>query len=686
MNEINNSLSISAQSSAGMKEELNDEFIDDTHDLLLQTLVSYGNTYTDKEMSKLRSLIELMCYVAQNDDRQAIPFPTAFGKSTSLQAFITSLSKHNIESVGVTVCLSSINEIEDFVKGLESMGCDMEKVATTHTRSERSGIKCFTNDLEVLETKQFILMTQQRIEASAGKEYSIAPLLFWMSNARLMLWDESLRTMKGSYIEERVLFDGIETLRGRYMRYPKERNVHIGMLMDYVSRVELIIETGKPTDMPSISEEFDIDEVRSFISSDSVTENSLSNTIIKLISFSGSHVSIAPDKDDSSNLVVRFQKRIPDSMARVVVLDASVTLDKFAEYDKSLKVRRDLEVVRSYAGCKIIWVEANSSKSGLKDDETRDDQIGAINFVFKERIEVLADQRVLAVTHKADKKNRFDLVEHLSTGFPNLSIKDDGDQEIGCNILTWGQERSTNRFSDVTVGFNLGLLYLPVEHIKATLMAQSRNHSFIPTRDEINKAQHANQLTMLSQLIARMSREFHEGRISEPWTFVLIDKNAKALAEELIDRNFRGAECKSAGLSMALAIKMHSAADQFEHVKRVVDMIMMKNGKGAVSMTEIRKQARINSLATDSSKWKGTEEYAKPYAERQKILEGRRFAGKKVKLNGKRGLRHMIEMHMLKNGYEVQGRGFIKKNTEIVTPSPHTQTLQQYSLHQGGIN
>ena len=351
-------------------------------------------------------------------------------------------------------------------------------------------------------------------------------------------------------------------------------------------------------------------------------------------------------------------------MTRVVVLDASVTLDKFAEYDRSLKVRHELEVNRSYTGCKIIWVEANSSKSALKDSEVRDDQIEAINFVLNERLNASGEQRVLAVTHKTDKKNGLDLVEHLATEFPNLSIKNDGECDTGCNILTWGQERSTNRFSDVIVGFNLGLLYLPVENIKATLMAQSRDHSFIPTRGEINEAQHANQLTMLSQLIARMSRAFSEGRITKPWTFILIDKNAKALAEELIERNFLGAECKPAGFPLALACKMRGVEALFVPVKEDLEVLIARDGRSVISMTEIRKNAFITSLATDSSKWKGTEEYAKPYAERQRILEGRRMAGRKVKLKGKKGLRYMIEAHLLKNGYKVQGRSFIKKHNE----------------------
>ncbi|MCL4182795.1 MAG: hypothetical protein KJ011_05040 [Burkholderiaceae bacterium] len=462
-------------------------------DLALDHMEANGNVIGEAQGTVLLGLLKLYCEMlfGHLKGRFGVPVPTGYGKTTSAAALIVALHKAKVTDRPLAVAASRVEALCDLRADIDVIarraGCLeglADKIGMHHSYSD-----AVFPPTEGNERRQFLLVTQAQLSASSKAETVLAH----ESGAdRLVIWDESLLPSSVFAIDLQEAFGGAAAVLSdaTFHAAVSEAAAWFTDAQDRLLSAQSIDATeGAVISLPPID-----DEKHKRLRS-SIASHRYSDVLLPLLDMAGGKVRVNPRRnaEGSKGAVVTFRVSVPDSLERIVILDASFPINRLYEVDRrvtpwteSPSVRHlagelDLQHLKDYSQVTIRHMRRGGGRSSVENDLVRGggklmaDVVRLID-------EVPSDESVLIFTFKHRGRSAdlpAALRASLKKGGVDLDAKvpvgKDGQLRSRINIATWGQECGTNAFAHCKHVILLGVLRLSFGELLGRYLAASEN-------------------------------------------------------------------------------------------------------------------------------------------------------------------------------------------------------------------
>lgn len=259
-------------------------------------------------------------------------------------------------------------------------------------------------------------------------------------------------------------------------------------------------------------------------------------TLEKLIQYGGAKGKQIIAKSNKS--FIQFDVVIPDEVDKIVVLDASAEINLLQQYDSSLKLGDIGDVKKDYRNVTVNYCPVQSSRDYLSSIFSGSSKT---NVYLKELGHIVQayipeGEEFIVFTHKdRDGINyRSQILGYLGT--LGLGYRD------RCHVITWGNERGTNRYAHVKYAITVGVNYRDASEIGASIIGQNRDLSYEVDNREIKRVSDSLQADALYQGISRGNmRVVKKGLAGQMtcWIFHKEKESIEILKQEMHNANFR---------------------------------------------------------------------------------------------------------------------------------------------------
>ena len=503
-----------------------------------------GSTYSNAEKDYLLTQAQAFTDIFNNNWRIAVPSPTGFGKSVMLKTFILLLHEKGIAD-GVIIYLSNLNEMNKTILDIIDFGVPKEKLGVHFSNTSSSihnDMPCYC-EIDELKNKQFIIITQQKAYANAHKSIEDMQDIYIKDGInRIGIWDEAIETATYTDVKTEDIINTISSLKLRYRNNKVlhsregendqiEDNTDLHNLITYLNKVDDLCYQEPHTFTLPDSSTFNLEYCKNIFRGKNKDEY---DHIKNIINFETDKIQHTKDISNSGNHFLSIRPNIPEYLDKILVLDASVSINYLLnKYDSTFDKIIKSEVKRDYSNCTIWKVKLGSGRSSInqgnkykKGDvtltETVENYIDITNH-FIESIQSHSKEVMIGIQTTSP--------ENITLG--KIDLEKVVTQEIkNSKPVTFGKHTGRNDLSDIDIGAIINGWNLPQKVANQSIISQKQDIDYYPTYDEINNVLISHKAMAYYQLIGRMKRQYTEGK-SEPWNFLIIDYDVDKIVDEL---------------------------------------------------------------------------------------------------------------------------------------------------------
>lgn len=513
-----------------------------THSHTIDLLNKFDNDPNELHEKAIWSICEGLSYsaLASKPIRVAYPLPTGMGKTSAFRCFVKSIQECGLD-ISLAYCAERIEDLADLKLNLIKDGICEDKIGLLHsssyTHKDISSI-----DRSEAENYQFLLLAHGRVQHQYSNP---STYLYYEGRKRdLVVWDEALLTTNGIALNVDMLRGDIANWRKVYESKRSEGRTPLGSEVDFVymdkflTEVEALLAQGQ-WDAELSLPEFDVIRFNYRRSLYAILGRSRTSELEKLIEYSGINGKLI--RAGSNKAFVRYEVVVPDGVDKIVVLDAGAEINQLIQYDQTVKLGDIGDVHKDYQSVTIYYTPVKSSRDYLGQEFRQSPES---NHYLKELGHIVQDkipenEEFLLFTYK-DRNNiqyKTQILDYLDT----LGL---GCRER-CNVITWGNERGTNRFSHIKYAITVGVVYRDPSEIAASIIGQKRDMGYSVSNEEIKEVSNSLQADILYQGLSRgYMRCVRNGVAGEMTCWVLhkeqraIDMLVKALPNVSIEHYF----------------------------------------------------------------------------------------------------------------------------------------------------
>jgi len=576
-------------------------------------LEQYGNELDEKHSRAIWSISEGLSYsaLANGPIRVAYPLQTGMGKTSSFRGFVRGLLDRD-EDIAIAYCAERIQELHDLKQLLiEEDGVPEREIGLLHSSSSKY------RDIPSIDWAEagdyrFLLLAHGRVQHQLSNTQTY---LYYQGRKRdLVVWDEALLTTNGESINVDRLLGDIASWKTQYQqklkdgRTPRRHPEEYQYMFEYLSGVEGVLDqqyVGQIFPIPKFDDEWHEYKRPLRI----IMGRGRSINLEKLIEYSGIDGKII--LAGSNKAFIRFDVVVPDEVDKIVVLDASAEINLLQGYDKSIQLGDIGDIQKACQNVTIHYAPVKSSRDYLssvfKADRETNLYLKELGHIVQELIPQTEDFLVFTYKDRDGVQFEGQILEYLDSLGNGYRGR--------CNVVTWGNERGTNKYSHVKYAITLGVMYRDHSEIAASIIGQNRDLGYQVTNTEIKDVSDSQQADILYQGLSRGNmRHTNKGVAGEMtcWVFHKEEKAIKMLTEAMPNVDvcsYIPVYLSEHGVSDAVSELAGMIVEYLDSVPSGIDKISLRRLAKALGYTKTNSRKWTDAVKKASD---GQHEWEKP--------------------------------------------------------------------------
>lgn len=456
-----------------------------TYTNLATTLEGYGNALSKPHKDALMELSDTYTKIIKGDlqGRFAFGLDTGMGKTSSVTALCKALYDMKADNIGILICQSKVEALCTLKKDMIASGIPEEKIGLIH--SYRDVLYPSTDD-----KRQFQLVTHVRARSNGILQYNN-----WSNAERsLVIWDESLIASDSFAITQKELKKAVLCLD-----VDIHKNQDYSALLDYLESCLKLTEEA----LESLKENKSDRQYRQAFSFPKLSEaevvaykellykerqESYHSTLLELLEIS--NMEVRPALSNGEDGVICYEISVPKELSNIVVLDASWHIRELEKLDKTIKdISQHVKPgLKKYDHVTVTQIKGGSGRSTLTQDlsQKRLSDRKTTSKIAKVIEAIPNTEKVLIFTFK--ERGNLSMPRVIQRDLEDLGVNmKDASGEKRVLIETWGNETSSNSYSDCENVILVGLLYLPKLALTSAFVGQSDNLNIPITNSKISE-------------------------------------------------------------------------------------------------------------------------------------------------------------------------------------------------------
>lgn len=421
---------------------------------LRKTFAAYGHRPSDSMWDAIEDIARTIDEMAEGKLKPVF-YTSALDPGVGKTQTIAHAVKNLRKDVGVLICLSRIDEVNNLVK---DMKLDRTEFAVLIGERNEDRIDDFGN--ENIDSARVLFTTQQKVEAylkHATKFSDLSDLYFNGKPRRVKIWDESMLPGKEITLNIHKIAgcqDAISNLSAP--------------LANELSDMQSTIKTMKDGDLYTVPN-FE-PHTKAFKSLRIDREHKIDREAIDALwTLRGKNVRVCHDY--KGNTILDYVESLPDDFAPVLICDASSRLR--ATYalwrDKRGNLTQLRHANKKYRDLTIHYWNKGGGKRAFGEEKQRADLIEGVASAINSK----PSEEWLVIVHKSEGDKLPDIQGLIE---PLVSNKD---QRV--HFRTWGKHYATNQFVKVRNVVLAGTLFFP----ESTYEARGRAAGALAAEDEL---------------------------------------------------------------------------------------------------------------------------------------------------------------------------------------------------------
>jgi hypothetical protein len=428
--------------------------------------------------------------------RTAWPFAVGTGKTQSLVAFALSqaeVARRRGEPLSLLVCIERVDQGRDLYNQMVEAGVPAHMVGVYHRKTARevSEEKLIPSATEA-EVSSFPFLIATHAMMLKGDDFIAKVNTYKGSDRHLVVWDESLIKSQGQHFDLAHIERATGVLRSVVGDTLGDTSKDARDAVEYITRCtdalradfNRAVEGAEPrtAELPMLNPEdetrFHAAIVEALKGGDLMLRGG-KVALVEFIEHVQRPVRVVPYVEAGRRVgVVHYLTRIPESLSRLIVLDASHTIRRLtSEHDLSLRETLVDCKVKSFEAVSVRHIVQAAGRESLdkalpkKDSPTMQRLLSLIQ-------EYPEDEGVIVVTFKPDareerlgKSHADQLKRHMRrAGIDPEGTLTDGNPRFV--FLTWGQHIGVSRYAYCRHVLCVGVLRRDVLDIASNIVGQ----------------------------------------------------------------------------------------------------------------------------------------------------------------------------------------------------------------------
>lgn len=480
------------------------------HKYTIKILEKHGNEVSDAHSEELHIIADaaagMIAGVERDTEgpiRKASALPCGAGKTTTVRGLIKATHELN-RPYRIVVCAEKVDALCELFRDLTGEdGVPREKVSLFHTyaldpnfdlESPRNKTASEAADDWDGEHAQFVLLTHQKLRHGHEKlEYDI------------LIYDETLLLGVADTLERGHLAGELNYFATRVKEKERRATDDQKALAQWCTQAANQLLSGADADDLLVFDALPIDITAAkgadqAIHGDDKTLRKLFNMVHE-----SAEIRLIIDCNQGAALVT-YQETIPDSLSKILILDASHRIRTVTSYDPRVEVIGTGTNIKDHSDVNIHICKASAGKRHIMRSLTAKKQLQLFDEVADLTVRKLQQgKKVLIFTFKDNNSAR--PVSRLKELVTNELGKSPDMLSNGSslNFLTWGSETATNNRSDCDTVIFAGLYTLPSAAVAGRIFAQSRDIRTPLTGSELASVVASERIHSLYQGVSRGS-------------------------------------------------------------------------------------------------------------------------------------------------------------------------------------
>lgn len=530
-----------------------DTLINKAYMILMNNLMSYGNTPNQAHCDALYALLRTMTEMSQGkcNGRYAFGLPTGMGKTQSIIAWIVALYKLGNDYTSVSISASKVEALCDIKRSLMSLGVPEEMIGLLHSYQYDPDMKGnikegyaslpSTGDDE----RQIMLVTHNRVR---GSDIDESFHYYGEFKRDLMIYDESLIVSDSFGIDFKDF--GGDVARLTDMHHDDEE---YNGLINYLSKALGDIQTGFDSlddTKVCVVELKDIDDERLSKYKRLLRKVKRVDTLHSL--FEIAHLPLRLINNGSSGFVT-YTMAVPPEIRNILVLDASYPIRELIHMDNSIhdaeeklpylqSLNTPLSQLKDFSNVTVKHMNAVGSRNSMTREFQQQHSDRKVLVDICDVVKSIPpNESVLIFTFKKRTKKEVDFkltlektLGHIGVN-SNQTIQFNGEVRQRINIITWGMETSLNDFNHCQHVVLLGVLHRAPIELSSSILGQSDDLKLPVANQDIYSIQKSELAHLIYQAASRGACRTVEDGYAKAMTLYLVLKDKNRVIRDMLD-------------------------------------------------------------------------------------------------------------------------------------------------------
>lgn len=457
-----------------------------------------GQVWSKTHAEAFRELHQAYVLTAMglSQGRTAWPFAVGTGKTQSLVTFALAQSeaaRAGRETLSLLICIERVDQGRDLYNEMIHAGVPAHMVGVYHRKTPREVAQekliPSVSDADV-DKVQFLIATHAMM--LKGEDFIAKVNTYNAAERHLVVWDESLIKSQGRHFDLRAIDGAAGVLRAFVSDTTSDSFRDARDAVEYVSRcVDLLrmdflhsAEGNEPrvSELPQLTPEdetrFHVGIVDALGGNDAMRRDSRLK-LVEFIEHVQRPVRVVPYVESGQRVgVVHYLTRIPESLSRLIVLDASHTIRRLtSEHDSTLRETPVNCRVKSFDVVSVRHIIQGAGRDSLdkalpkKDSQTSTRLISLLG-------EYAPTEGIIIVTFKPDARDERlgkSHADHLKRHMKRAGIDPESKLADGRPrfvFLTWGQHIGVSKYAYCQHVLCIGVLRRDVLDIASNIVGQ----------------------------------------------------------------------------------------------------------------------------------------------------------------------------------------------------------------------
>lgn len=471
----------------------------------LALLRHYGNQPSKNHEEALYKVSEtftnLLC--GKLTGRIALPLPPGYGKTTSITAFLSVLNSHGFFKYGLKRIVVMSTKVEQLCEGYryaKELGIPEEYMAIVHSY-RYDPQRCDPRELPanhasekaVLDAERpIVFLTHAKTKKDGGEVKGATPFSeyqTYLEDRDLAIWDESFISTDSEVVHSGDFEDELAILKSRAER-PQNMVEDIHSAIAYLEKCKEVIkeecerlqdnnDERRVLPFPGISQSERMSQRNACLR---IVEEQVGSRGSKIKTIKRFYKMLQDDmvinyKASDNAVVLRGSIVIPDTLANVVILDASAEINYMMLLDKSIALPADMpELELSYQDTSFYRINHHAGR-GTIEKECASGERGLINVIL-EIILARPGEPFLFFHHRHRDITVINCRATLEDAMQKAGVDINATDSEGRRLYNWltlGNETASNSYSHCDNVVFMGLMHLSDEVLRGKILSQTRD-------------------------------------------------------------------------------------------------------------------------------------------------------------------------------------------------------------------